>query len=152
MRITKHKVIEYSPLVISLIINLIDPIKPQDFLNNINNPSIRPPNWIFPIVWPILYYLIGKSTKEYYKIKGKVPIVHIVQLILNYSWSPVFFKKEKISAAYNIIRILLVLIIYNFIIYYKTKESIGFLYLPYILWVSFATLLNSEYKKLNPNL
>ena len=109
--------------------------------------SLRPPNYIFGIVWPILYTLMAVVSFLQAKLIYKV---YIAQLILNGAWSWIFFAHQALTLAlFDII----ILIILNVIILHKlwTNNSYVsfFLYLPYVLWISFASYLNANIVFLN---
>ena len=109
---------------------------------SLEQSSLRPPNYIFGIVWPILYTLMAALSLLYK--------TYIVQLILNGMWSWIFFAHQALTLAlFDII----VLIILNVIILNKlwTNNSYVsfFLYLPYVLWISFASYLNANIVFLN---
>jgi len=108
-------------------------------------PSITPPNWVFPIVWNILFLLIGISL--YYswisfKDKRVVVILYSSNLILNLLWSYFYFKLHNpILAFIDLIGIWLTLII---LIYatWKINKKASYLLMPYLLWITFAGVLN----------
>ncbi len=110
-------------------------------------PTITPPNWVFPVVWNILFFLIALSlffawTKSNKKQKIKVAILFGINLILNVSWSvSFFFLKNPLLAFIDLI--LLGISIIAIILFVKKidKKSALFL-LPYFLWICFAGILN----------
>lgn len=120
----------------------------------LNKPFFNPPNWIFGPVWTILYIMIWISfyivwNKWFWVNKNKVKIVYFIQLFLNFLWSFSFFYLENpILWLINII-ILWLIIIYNIYLFYKIDKKAGFLLIPYLLWVSFATMLNLAIYLLN---
>jgi translocator protein len=110
-------------------------------------PSIAPPNWVFPIVWTVLFYLIAVSL--YYswidnerKNKKKVIVYYGINFVLNILWSYLFFKMQSPRFALLEIFILwlsiFVLIGFN---WRKSRKAAYFL-IPYLIWVSFAIILN----------
>lgn len=114
----------------------------------LNKPSFNPPNWLFGPVWTILYILIAiaaylvwqrRNGGELYK---KARAAYIIQLILNFSWSAVFFGMHEVLGALVVIGLLWLSIIA--IIYYFSKFNrvAAWLLVPYLLWVSFAGVLN----------
>lgn len=111
-------------------------------------PPLLPPAWLFPVVWVILYalmgisaYLVSRSEDEEDEIR-KALTVYWVQLAFNFSWSIVFFRFEQFIAAAVIILILLILIIIMTVKFYKLRPLAGLLNIPYIIWVAFASYLN----------
>jgi len=111
----------------------------------LQKPAFAPPNWLFGPVWITLYTLMGISLYLVWE-KGKkrdikIPlIIFSIQLVLNAIWSPLF----AVSSFYALIEIIIlwVAILFTIITFYKVSKKAGLLLLPYILWVSIATVLN----------
>lgn len=120
----------------------------QGWYNVLNQPSFRPPNWIFGPVWIILYTLMGISFYLIWSKGAKKKEVRtalslfLVHLFFNASWSIVFFGWHQIFLALINIVILWVLIVVVITKFSKINKKAGFLLLPYLAWVSFATILN----------
>lgn len=121
--------------------------------SEINQPKLSPPGWLFPIVWTILFILMGISSYIVWnsnsgnKLLGLT--VYAAQLIVNFTWSLVFFNGQKYNLAVFIILILLGLIILNIYLFSKINKLAGWLLVPYLLWVAFATYLNIAIAILN---
>jgi len=120
----------------------------------INKPSFNPPNWIFAPVWTMLFILIGISfylvwRENFGKEKGKVIGIYSLQLGLNFLWSILFFGIEKPLFALIEIFILWLAIIANIAIFWKVSKPAAYLLIPYLLWVSFASILNMAIVVLN---
>ena len=125
--------------IVGLIIN-----KSIDY-NYLVNPPLSPPSYLFPIVWSILYLLIGTSYYIYRKNNNDDSLtirLYYIQLILNYLWSIIFFTLKLRTLAVIWIIILAITIIYLMIRFYKEEITSFYLFIPYILWVLFATYLN----------
>ena len=113
----------------------------------LNKSTLTPPNYVFPIAWTILYGLIGTcgwliwNSQTSSKIKT-IKNLYIIQLILNWSWSPIFFNYHSIGIA--MIILCLMDIIIGSIIYLTTLnlQLVSILMIPYLLWITFATYLN----------
>lgn len=115
----------------------------------LNKPNFSPPNWLFGPVWTILYTLIGISLYKIWIKKGDLKLFAF-HLFLNAIWSPVFFGLKNLGLAFLIIVMMdisLVLIIKRFI---KINKIAGFILIPYLIWISFASILNLSLWKLNP--
>jgi benzodiazapine receptor len=118
-------------------------------------PKFNPPNWIFGPVWTLLYLLMGISiylvlvSGAIEKQTSLAIIVFLIQLFLNFLWSGIFFGMKKPLLAFFEIILLLVSIIINLIVFYPISELAAYLLIPYLLWVSFAALLNFEIWRLN---
>ena len=121
----------------------------------LEKPSFNPPNWLFPPVWSLLFILIGVSAYLVWNKKAQIKHLprtiafYFIQLILNLCWSYLFFYHQLIGAALIEIIFLLAAIIVNGIVFYKIDKTAGLLYIPYFLWVSFATLLTYNIYVLN---
>lgn len=117
-------------------------------------PPFNPPAWIFSPVWTLLYILMGVSlfliiNDNNSKSKTQGLIFFIIQLILNGLWSIVFFCLHQILLAFIVIIALLVFIILSMINFYKVSKSAMYILIPYLLWVSFASILNISLYLLN---
>lgn len=120
----------------------------------LNKPFFSPPNWIFGPVWTILYIIMGVSLYLVWvsksKLKQKGINLFLIQLGLNVLWSVIFFGlKNPVLALVDIVALwgVIFLTIKSF---YKINKLAGNLLIPYLLWVSFATLLNLSIVVLNP--
>jgi len=114
----------------------------------LNQPPLSPPGWLFPVVWTILYLLMGyasyrvlTSGAEPQKIRQAL-ILYGAQLFFNFLWTPVFFGLEWRLVAFLILLVLWVLIYLTMKAFSDIDELAGTLLLPYILWVTFAGYLN----------
>ena len=105
----------------------------------LNKSQLNPPSYIFGLVWPILYILMMVSAFLTYR---KVFSVFLIQLIFNAAWSWLFFRFQMPLVALFDIYILIIINIYLLYLMYK-ESKIGFLlFIPYVLWISFASYLN----------
>ena len=112
----------------------------------LNKPALTPPNLVFPIAWNILYICrgvsIGLIVGNGHEGKNGVIFLFVVQLVLNFSWSIVFFYfHSPLGGMVNILVLELLMIIYALKCYKNNKIS-AWLFAPYILWVGFACYLN----------
>lgn len=112
----------------------------------INKPSFSPPPWVFMVVWPILYillgislYLIFISESEY---KKKALRAFTVQLALNFVWPLIFFNLMSFWLAFIVIILLWVSILVMIYFFNKVRPLAAKLQIPYVLWVTFAAVLN----------
>lgn len=113
---------------------------------NLNLPSLSPPGWVFPIVWTILYILMGigsylvaispsRRRKEALQLYG-------IQLFLNFIWSLVFFNLKNYLLAFLILLLLWYFIIRMITVFWSVNPKAAILQVPYLLWVTFAGYLN----------
>jgi translocator protein len=121
----------------------------------LNKPAFNPPAWIFAPVWTLLYILMGIALfLVYRKVKeNKLAvlglIIFIIHLLFNTSWSIVFFGLKMIPLAFANIAILWFLIVYLIIIFWRIDKRASILLWPYLVWVSFASVLNFSIMMLN---
>ena len=121
---------------------------------SLNRPSFNPPNWVFGPVWTTLYILLGISFfliwKENPSKERNLAIkVFSIQMLLNFAWSFLFFYFNLIGVAFIEIILLWISIAAMIYLFYKIKPFAAYLNIPYLLWVSFATILNAGYYFLN---
>lgn len=119
-----------------------------DGFNSMVKPPLSPPSWLFPIVWTILFILMGVAS---YLVltsgEKKEDIVRAltfygIQLFFNFFWSIIFFNLEWYLVAFIWLLVLWVLIIITTVSFYNISKTAGLLMIPYILWVTFAGYLN----------
>jgi benzodiazapine receptor len=121
---------------------------------SLNRPFFSPPNWVFGPVWTSLYILLGISffliwKEEASKERDLAIKVFSIQMLLNFAWSFLFFYFNLIGAALIEIILLWISIAAMIYLFYKIKPFAAYLNVPYLLWVSFATILNAGYYFLN---
>ena len=114
----------------------------------LNQPPLSPPGWVFPVVWTVLYLLMGYASYRIYmsdapqEQKKRALLLYGAQLVLNFLWSPVFFGLQWRLVAFMVLIALWVLIAMTLRAFSQIDETAGDLLLPYILWVTFAAYLN----------
>ena len=139
----KEKIKNVFIFLIPIIIGLISSIfVDKDFYNSINKPSIAPPSILFPIVWTILYLLMGVSLYRMYKINKKKTIIFGLQLFLNMLWVILFFGFNLFFVSFIELIFLDFLIIYIILDYYSYDKISSIILVPYLLWSCFALYLN----------
>jgi translocator protein len=142
------------PLSIGAVAGIFTSEAVSEWFATLNRPSFSPPNWVFGPVWTTLYILIGISffliwKQEASSQRKQAIIVFLAQLVLNFAWSFIFFYFNKIGLALIEIVLLWISIIFMLVLFYKLKPLAAYLNIPYLLWVTFATILNSGYYLLN---
>ena len=119
-------------------------------------PSFNPPNWLFAPVWTSLYIMMGIAFYLIWKkeandvVKSTAVTLYIVQLALNFLWSFVFFYAQQPGWALVNIILMWIFIFLTILWFGKISSLSAWLLVPYICWVSFATVLNYAIWKLNP--
>jgi len=120
----------------------------MDTFETINKPPLSPPGILFPIVWTILYILMGVASYFVYvsdsaqATKRVAFSLYGIQLFFNFFWSILFFNMEAYLASFVWLVILLFFIVATTLIFYAADKKAGYLLIPYILWVTFAGYLN----------
>lgn len=126
----------------------------MDLFEKIEKPPLSPPGWLFPVVWTILYILMGISlylvldTKGAREVKPQL-IIFAVQLFFNFFWSLIFFNLNAFLFAFVWLVLLWVLIAANIFLFYSVNKTSAILMIPYFLWVTFAGYLNLSIYYLN---
>ena len=119
---------------------------------NFNQPPLSPPGWLFPVVWSILYLLMGYASYRVLVSGGQAqkPLkLYAAQLAVNFVWPLVFFGLQWYWAAFFVLLALWVLIFVTWRAFSQVDEIAGNLLLPYLLWVTFAGYLNFGVALLN---
>lgn len=118
----------------------------MDIYQNINRPKLAPPGYIFPIVWTILYVLMGISSylihRSNHKNKETTLIIYYFQLLINFSWPIFFFNYQNFLLALAILFILNILVIILIKVTYSINHLASYLLIPYLIWILFALYLN----------
>ena len=118
-------------------------------------PSFTPPDWAFGVIWPILYVMMGISafliwSRGIDKRQVRVALgLFILQLVLNGLWTPIFFGLHMIALALVDIVLLWAAILMTILAFWRISKTAAYLLIPYILWVSFAIVLNATLWFLN---
>lgn len=117
-------------------------------------PPLSPPGWVFPVVWTILFLLMGIASYLVWQrdSTGRTGALTLygVQLVFNFLWTLLFFNKQDYLLALFCLFLLWVLILLTVIRFFKETKPAGWLLLPYLLWVTFAAYLNAGVWALNP--
>ena len=125
----------------------------MDIYNRINMPPLAPPSWVFPVVWTVLFILMGVSSAIIYlsdnKNKYDALKIYAVSLALNFCWSLIFFNLEAFLFAFVWLIILWVFILLTILEYAKINKTAAYLQIPYLLWVTFAGYLTFAIYLLN---
>ena len=140
-------------LILNIIVTLIIGSLPSIFVfkgmndyGALNKPPLSPPGFIFPIVWGILYILMGisytKVTNKKSLYTDEAKLIYGIQLVVNALWTPIFFGLKQYFLAFIWLLMLIVLVVFMIIIFNKIDKKAAYLQIPYILWLLFAAYLN----------
>lgn len=127
--------------------------KPGPWYNELEKPSWTPPKWAFPVVWTILYAMIGVSGWLVWQAAGPASaafLVWIVQLCFNAAWSWLFFGRKRMDLALVDVIALLASVIIYMLVAFPVSPVAAALFLPYAAWVATAATLNRVVMQMNP--
>jgi benzodiazapine receptor len=132
-------------ILLTLIISFLSMNKIDGWYLNLNKSILTPPGYIFSIVWTILYILMSISVWIIWKKEKQItfPIqLYIIQLILNFAWSPLFFKYHCINESLFLLLLIWMLAFIIIDLFYSINKKAGLLLIPYLIWLTFALYLN----------
>ena len=117
------------------------------FSAGISQPPLSPPAFLFPIVWGILYALMGIGAARIYlspqsSERSRALNVFITQLVVNFFWSLFFFNAQAFLFAFFWLLFLWILVLWMILLFYKIDRLFAMLQIPYLLWLSYAAYLN----------
>jgi tryptophan-rich sensory protein len=136
---------------IALLVGLLSSLlsgNPGEVYKSLNLPPYSPPAWLFGVVWPLLYILMGISAYLIYitpsksEDKRKALITYAAQLLVNFTWSIIFFRFQEYGFAVVILALLLLLVTLTIVFFYNLNKLSALLLIPYYLWLLFAYYLN----------
>ena len=127
---------------------------PGEWYASLNKPGWTPPGWVFPVVWTILYVMMGLSAwiicQEVGLRAAALPLsFFLLQLVFNGLWTYLFFGLQRPGLAFVEITLLWVLILVTLILFWINRPLAGALLLPYLIWVGFASGLNFAIWRMN---
>ena len=127
----------------------------DDWYDALSKPPWNPPNWLFGPVWGVLYLLMAIAAWLVWRQNGlagaAIPLgLFVLQLVLNGAWSWLFFGRHTLGVAFAEIVVLWVAILGTIIAFWRVNTTSGILLVPYLLWVTFAAVLNLTLWRLNP--
>jgi benzodiazapine receptor len=139
--------IAVAPIVAGVVSSLMTAryVRIQDAYAGSPRPPGSPPAWVFGPVWTVLYALMGAAAAGYYLRAGSLPWTFWAQLLLNASWTPVFFAARRAKLALLILAATLVLAAAAALHMYRRVRWTGLCLVPYLAWLAFAGYLNAWY-------
>lgn len=148
MKVFPLIILTLAPLIGGAIIGYLTKDYTKAVFSTIQKPAFSPPAILFPIVWTILYLLMGFSLYRIYMHRevgeniGAAFFFFIIQLLLNYLWPLIFFSLRLYGLAFIELVILFIFVVITFVKFYRIDKLAGVLLIPYIIWLIFAGVLN----------
>lgn len=142
-------------IAIPLFVGILAAFLTRDSMKNFSlliKPSWTPPGWLFPVVWTVLYLLMGLSSYLFITSETQntfALILYGTQLAFNFFWPILFFSLELYWYAFLWLALLWLLIVETAALFYQSSKTAAYLLLPYLLWVTFAGYLNFAISILN---
>ncbi len=125
----------------------------KEYYASLIKPPIAPPSWVFPVAWVLLYALMGTAAylvhifgKDQRELGLKL---YVLQLFINFLWSPVFFGTKCFPAAVVIAAVLLLTVFLTTVVFFKNDDTAGALFVPYVLWSAYGLYLSVGFLILN---
>lgn len=138
-----------------LLSGLLSRVGMENFSQTVIQPPLSPPGWLFPVVWTILYGLMGISAARIWlsppsDSRSRGLNRFLAQLIVNFFWSPIFFNTGAYGFALLWLLLLWVLVVLMILSFRKVDKTAALLQIPYLIWLTFAAYLNWGVWQLNP--
>lgn len=142
------------PLIVGIISGFLSRGSMETF-QLLNKPPLSPPGWIFPVVWTILFILMGISSYLVFtssqgaETVKRALIIYALQLTINFFWPIFFFRFELYLFSFMWLVVLWVFILITIILFYRIVKPAAYFMIPYMLWVTYAGYLNLSIYLLN---
>lgn len=124
---------------------------PDDWYAALRKPAWTPPNWLFPVAWTFLYVAMAVAAARVAPLPGSALAVALwaLQIALNSIWTPLFFGRHRIGAAAFVLGLLWLAVAATMLAFFRLDTIAGWLFVPYLAWVSTAFALNLSVWRLN---
>ena len=125
------------------------------WFRSLNLPGFMPPGWAFPVAWSLLYICLGLALAMLIHARGargrgRIVGLYLIQLAVNYAWSPVFFAMHRVTLGLAMIAAMIVLTVALIVLLWRVRKAAALLLLPYLAWLCFAGALNYRVMADNP--
>lgn len=141
------------PLLVGALAGFLTNSDVKEFMATAKQPFFSTPGWVFPVVWTILYALMGFAAYVIENTssprKNRALTIYYIQLFFNFVWSFIFFSVGNYLFAFVWIIILWLLIIATILEFKMIKNRAAYILIPYLIWVTFAAVLNFSVFLLN---
>lgn len=139
------------PLVGGTVVGLLTKDN-MNLLDSLKTPPLLPPDWVFPVAWSILYFLMGVACYQVWTMpwskrgtkghRAAFMVPYFIQLALNFAWTPIFFVAQQYWLAFGVLVAMAVMVLWLLIWTAMHRQSAMWMLLPYFLWLMFAGYLN----------
>ena len=139
------------PLMVGGIASVLT-ISAQESFNKLNQPPLAPSAWLFPVVWTVLYILMGVASYLIYRLKANNEkekrlktielVIFYVQLAFNFAWTLLFFNANLKYFSFGWLVVMWLMILVLIILAFRNRKASAWLLVPYLLWCTFAAYLN----------
>lgn len=138
------------PLIVGGLSALLTKNNMKEYLQ-LSKPNFAPPGIVFPIVWTVLFILMGISSYMVFNsgLEKYNVIIYSVQLIFNFFWTIIFFNYNAYKLSFIWILLLWILVVTMIILFSRTNKIAAYLQIPYLLWISYAAILNYYFAFVN---
>jgi benzodiazapine receptor len=128
----------------------------SDWYRALAKPGATPPGWVFPVVWSSLYVMMGLALAMILNARGAGArglgiTLFVAQFALNLAWTPLFFGAHRIALALLVIVAMTALTIATAFAFARVRKAAAWLLVPYMVWISFASVLTWRIGQLNPH-
>ena len=125
---------------------------PGPWYDKLDKPAWTPPNWLFPLAWTALYIAMAVAAARVAPLEGSAHAMAFwaLQIALNALWTPVFFGLRKLKAGMAVLACLWVAVVATCLAMMSLDPVAGWLFVPYVIWVSYAGALNAAIVLRNP--
>ncbi|MEO0500098.1 MAG: TspO/MBR family protein [Pseudomonadota bacterium] len=136
-------------LIIGLGISGVVQTGDGDWYRRLAKADLNPPSFVFGIVWPILYLMIGAAGGLIWSAGGRARFWYLLQLALNFTWTPVFFGMQRPDIGLGIVLAMNIAAIMATLYMGRIRALAAWLMVPYLVWIAFAAILNLRIWQLN---
>lgn len=127
----------------------------KEWYDSLIKPKFQPPDWVFKLVWTVLYILMIVAfilvlVAPFRLISSILAcLFFLAQLGVNLQWAPAFFKEHNLRKSFGLSALLVLLVLFTMLVFFHISILAGILFLPYLIWCSYACLLSFEILELN---
>lgn len=137
----------FALIAIGSVIGSLTKPEISSWYSTLNRSTLTPPNYVFPVAWTILYGIIGACgwliwRKSQFPRLSVIKTLYVTQLILNWSWTPLFFHYHLTGLSLVVLGLMDILVVTIIWLAYKKMRALSLLMIPYLSWILFATYLN----------